>query len=422
MDSDPYLIPGTNTLKNNLNITDAKVLDEKERLLVTNRLSRGCPKGKFDLKHLQAIHKHLFQDIYPWAGEIRHVEIDKGGEPFQTSQFIGRGMEDVHRRLTRRNFLKGLSKEQFATEVGNIISDVNFVHPFREGNGRTQLEYLRQLAKQAGHYLNPDNLDRDTWQKASHEGRVGSNGPIINAILTQAMAPKKAPLTPKEPIVQTQNTSFEIFNQDTSRSKDHLNTMAPHELDKYNIVQLNPKVLDEISSLNPQAPIYAALSMPKKEFFVIAHNGKNWISFEKTSSGTAHQTHADLRTAITTSADRIGYTSDFIESSKNPPKWISPAQNLTKKQVEEFYELTKSSNDISVPQSRYEWNVTMKAISHSDIIVKSLKLTLTEEATKRTIITPPMGTKDIPERSNKIDEEFAHLQMIRNASVASHGR
>lgn len=130
---------------------------------------QGVPKGNFDLGHLRAIHRHLFQDIYDWAGELRTVEFFKDGHQFQFRRYIETGMGDVHRRLVKAHFLKGLSPDDFARAAGNVIGDVNYVHPFREGNGPTQLQYLKQLAQQAGYALDLTKLDRAGWLQASRD-------------------------------------------------------------------------------------------------------------------------------------------------------------------------------------------------------------------------------------------------------------
>jgi cell filamentation protein len=165
--ADPYVYPGTRVLRNRLGITDGAALDQVERRFVVQRSREGIPDGAFDLVHLQAIHRHLFQDIYDWAGEIRTVEISKGTQQFQLRQFIHTGMADVHRRLVRAGFLTGLSKSDFAQQVAVIIGDINYIHPFREGNGRSQLHYLRALSERAGHKIGLANLDSARWVEAS---------------------------------------------------------------------------------------------------------------------------------------------------------------------------------------------------------------------------------------------------------------
>jgi cell filamentation protein len=118
MTNDPYLYPGTDVLRNKLEITSAEELDAQERRFVTARSMQGVPKGSFDLDHLRAIHRHLFQDIYDWAGKLRTVEISKDGHQFQFRQYIETGMGDGHRRLVKADFLKGLSSQDFATRRG----------------------------------------------------------------------------------------------------------------------------------------------------------------------------------------------------------------------------------------------------------------------------------------------------------------
>ncbi len=181
--ADPYCYPGTTVLRNMLSITDRDQLDLIERRMGTQRMSEGAPIGSFDLVHLQAIHRHLFQDIYDWAGEIRTVEIAKDGHQFQFCRFIETGMTDIHRRLSMADFLRNLSVEQFAAAAGEIVGDVNYVHPFRDGNGRTQLIYLQQLAEQAGHRLEISHFDALRWISASRSAHGADYGPMIGEIV-----------------------------------------------------------------------------------------------------------------------------------------------------------------------------------------------------------------------------------------------
>ena len=82
-------------------------------------------------------------------------------------------MADVHRRIVAANYFQGTSRDQFATGAGSILGDVNHVHPFREGNGRTQLQYLRQLAERAQHQIDLTRLGRNAWMEASRSSNDG---------------------------------------------------------------------------------------------------------------------------------------------------------------------------------------------------------------------------------------------------------
>jgi len=167
MSDDPYVYSGTYVLINKLGIRSAAKLELLERRAAAQRVSEGVPSGNFDLAHLCAIHRHLYQDVYDWAGKIRTINIAKGGNQFQPARFIEMGMADVRRRLTEKRFLSGLSREAFAQEAGIILGDVNYCHPFREGNGRTQLQYLKQLVGRAGHDIDLTKLNAKRWRKAS---------------------------------------------------------------------------------------------------------------------------------------------------------------------------------------------------------------------------------------------------------------
>ena len=159
--------PDYQILRNKLNLHSASELDFFEREFVTFRAMQDLPRGDFDLDHLRALHFHLFQDIYEWAGDVRCVEISKGGSQFQFRRYIETGMGDVHRRIQAQGYLRGLSAERFSYKAGDIIGDVNYIHPFREGNGRTQLYFLKQLAQQAGHNIDLTQVKPAKWMVAS---------------------------------------------------------------------------------------------------------------------------------------------------------------------------------------------------------------------------------------------------------------
>ena len=98
-DRDYCYPPDYTVLRNRLAIRDAPALEAAERELVAQRLVEPLPGGDFDLDHLKAIHRHLFQDVYAWAGELRTVEIARDGSRFQPRRFIETGMAHIHRRI-----------------------------------------------------------------------------------------------------------------------------------------------------------------------------------------------------------------------------------------------------------------------------------------------------------------------------------
>lgn len=162
-----YRYPNSSVLRNKLGLRDPDDLDLAERKIALNQLSLPLPKGKYDLAHLQAIHKHLFQDVYEWAGDLRETNISKGGSFFMPADRIRFAMMDVEKRIKKSDYLKGLRPQSFAKQASHIIGDINHIHPFREGNGRTQLVFLKQLGKKAGHRIDLAQVKKEDWIKGS---------------------------------------------------------------------------------------------------------------------------------------------------------------------------------------------------------------------------------------------------------------
>lgn len=169
MPVDPYVYPGISVLKNKLGIRDKAALDQAENDLSSIRIAQlvDSPiKGRFDYDHLKAIHRHIFQDVYEWAGETRTVDMGKseavlGGLsvncPSPTSPFppenLSARAEHAFDQLARDNRLQKLDPETFAKRLTKHAAEIWEVHPFREGNTRATTVFVRQLAQEAGYPL-----------------------------------------------------------------------------------------------------------------------------------------------------------------------------------------------------------------------------------------------------------------------------
>lgn len=179
---DPYSYPGTNVLRNVPGIKDPEKLSDFEYKMATLRelqLIEQPIHGKFDLKHLQGIHKELFKDTYDWAGEIRTVGISKGGSSFaQPGMIEGYANSTVFKDLQKDNYLRGMEKEQFVERLSHHFSEINALHPFREGNGRATRVFVEELGKQAGYSLDFDKVEPEAWIEASRASFNGRMGPI----------------------------------------------------------------------------------------------------------------------------------------------------------------------------------------------------------------------------------------------------
>ncbi|MGW5969460.1 Fic/DOC family protein [Streptomyces sp. NPDC055186] len=174
--SDPYAMPN-GVLRNKLGITDPQLLAAAEADITRARLimltERPLP-GAYDLGHLQAFHAAIFGDIYPWAGELRTVNIAKR-TPFCPVRNLVPYAGEVFGRLVSSGHLRALPRQEFVTRLAELYGDLNVLHPFREGNGRAQRAFLAQLSTDAGYDLNWSGMDAQRNEDASVKSFLGDN-------------------------------------------------------------------------------------------------------------------------------------------------------------------------------------------------------------------------------------------------------
>lgn len=168
MSDTSYCYQNTNVLKNKLNIHDFEKLQEAERKITMLRISDliDVPiEGNFDLKHFKEIHKYIFQDIYDWAGEFRTVDIAKGNM-FCKVQFIYIQAEEIFKKINLQS-LESINYDEFISKIAYYFSEINALHPFREGNGRTQREFIRELALKCGYKIDFSKISKEQMLEAS---------------------------------------------------------------------------------------------------------------------------------------------------------------------------------------------------------------------------------------------------------------
>jgi len=184
--SDPYTYPGTDVLRNIFRIRDPLRLASFEANATAARLIELDVKplvGRFDVAHIQAIHQHIFQDVYAWAGEFRTVNIAKGGQLFGVAAFVGPALQEVLRQLSGEHHLKGCDLRKFAMRAGFYMGEINAIHPFRDGNGRVQRELIRELAIHAGFLIDWSRVTRKQMLAASIESfKTGDNSGMAGLI------------------------------------------------------------------------------------------------------------------------------------------------------------------------------------------------------------------------------------------------
>lgn len=150
-----YCYPGTEVLINNFGEHDPKILSQLERMCTAARIVDLLKKpvsGNFDLTHLKKIHLHIFQDIYTWAGQFRMVNISKE-LLFCDANFIEKELNKLFSKLKGENYLKDCNEDNIAAKAAYYLGEINAIHPFREGNGRTQREFIRELLLPTGFYV-----------------------------------------------------------------------------------------------------------------------------------------------------------------------------------------------------------------------------------------------------------------------------
>lgn len=205
-DHDPYVYPGTEVLRNRKNFTTIDAVQRFERLATAQRLEEPSGAVPITPEGYRAIHHHIFQDVYDWAGQYRTVAIDKG-DLFALPRYIEGEMDRRFALIHRERDLRGMSADRFAARAAEHICEINAIHPFREGNGRTQRLFLKVLTRQAGHNLRIDRMDKELWMRGSVESfRHQNYGPMAECI--------------RRAIVRRQRERTRDDSQDMDRSRE----------------------------------------------------------------------------------------------------------------------------------------------------------------------------------------------------------
>lgn len=182
---DTYCYPGCSVLRNKADLTNQTELDAFEADITAVRLvelGENPVEGQFDLQHLQRIHYALFQDVYEWAGEIRTVDISRQKSRFANARHLESYAQSLFGELAKERRLKDCNIDQAAQRLAHYLSEINAIHPFREGNGRTQRVFIAQLAQGAGYRLDYSDLEQELVYSAMEAAFHGDEKPLANLI------------------------------------------------------------------------------------------------------------------------------------------------------------------------------------------------------------------------------------------------
>ena len=181
--------PGTSVYVNKLDIRDQSSLEKIERYLSATRARQDFPSRAHFRSYsgFKAIHRHLFQDLYIWAGAERRYTTGRGPAPFAVPEHIETWMTQQFAALRAEGYLAGRTLDDFAGAAARYVNEINAAHPFIDGNGRTQRFWLRMLAENAGFELRLTDRDRKRWNDASARGFTASDHAPMASLLKKRL-------------------------------------------------------------------------------------------------------------------------------------------------------------------------------------------------------------------------------------------
>lgn len=187
-----YIDPKSGILRNLQDITDPDILLFVESGAVTKRLQElyNNPIKIKGIVNLFDIHKHLFQDIYAWAGKKRIVEISKDGKQFFPTTHFDNALRYIDILLADFKKIPKNNNRKLAEKLAEILDNVNYLHPFRDGNGRTQREFLRLLALEKGLILNLNPPDNKSVYERYMKGTIESDLKILTELIFELIITK----------------------------------------------------------------------------------------------------------------------------------------------------------------------------------------------------------------------------------------
>ena len=184
--TEDYCYPGTNILVNKLNIRDDEQLSIAERKITRLKLMEFfvLPVPKiFDFVLYCNIHKRIFKDIYTWAGQVRKGEfLSKGVSLFCRGSLVKSNADKIFGNLSNEKYLCNLNKREFISKMAYFMGEINALHPFREGNGRTLREFFRQLSLNAGYTLDFSKTDKNKLLIADINALNGDYNDLIKIL------------------------------------------------------------------------------------------------------------------------------------------------------------------------------------------------------------------------------------------------
>ncbi|MFA7641707.1 MAG: Fic family protein [Sphaerochaetaceae bacterium] len=182
--------PGTDVYINYFGIQDPDFLDEVETEIVSVRMAEilaGPQEWEFDFEHLKTLHGRLFDDIYPFAGEVRYIPITRR-TVFCLPQYINTMATQIFDKLREEHYLRNQELYEFVDNLAYFMAEVHALHPFLDGNTRTMRLFFQQLSHSAGWRINPSGTEDSRLLEADIAALEGDYQPLI-LLLHDAVEP-----------------------------------------------------------------------------------------------------------------------------------------------------------------------------------------------------------------------------------------
>ncbi|QXF34804.1 cell filamentation protein Fic [Photorhabdus luminescens] len=177
---DPYTYPGIDTLINKLGIRDSVVLEQAERELTELAiLNISFKEPPYDLLFWRRLHKQIFSDLYDWAGQLRIIDISKGDTRFCHAKCIEMEGNRIFDMLENENYLVGLNYQELIKKLAEYYAELNVIHPFREGNGRTQRLLFEYIVINCGYKISFESINVKQWIDANISAYQCNYRPLI---------------------------------------------------------------------------------------------------------------------------------------------------------------------------------------------------------------------------------------------------
>ncbi|MGL1891625.1 MAG: Fic family protein [Spirochaetaceae bacterium] len=182
-DEDPYCYKNTDVLINKLDIKSNKILEKIEEeitILAADEIEFLAPP--YNLEYWINIHKSLFEDLYSWAGEFRSLNITKGSTVFCNPLYIDNELIRIFNNLECNNYFMSLSYTELIPQLAELYIELNVIHPFREGNGRSQRILFDHIIINCGYKMDWSQISKNIWLEANISGVELNYKPMIEIV------------------------------------------------------------------------------------------------------------------------------------------------------------------------------------------------------------------------------------------------